>query len=172
MKRNKKLLFLAIIVLIGVLVSSILLKPSKEERYAQEYLKEFYNISDYELCSYLTADKSSSSINDDSIKSINYFTENGYDQFVSCQIYDFYEEYAYKNKCTLSVKSISTNQEKYDPDEGLWKFSFIAEIELHYSETDQTEMIEQHGIIAILSENGEKKIDSIVIANQNEIIEE
>ena len=171
MKRNKKLLFLAIIILVGVFVSYILLKPSKEEKYAQEYLNEFYNISDYELCSYLTSDASSALQDESSIKSVNYFTDEGYDQFVSCQIYDFYEEYAYKNKCTLSVKTIKTNQEKYDPDEGLWKFSFIAEIELHYNETDQTEMIEQHGMISILSEDGDKKIDSIVIANQNEIIE-
>lgn len=171
MKRNRKLLFLVIIVLIGVFVSYFLSKPSKEERYAQEYLKEFYNISDYKLYSYLTSDASNPLQDENSIKSVSYFTDEGYDQFVSCQIYDFYEEYAYKNKCTLSVKSIKTNQEKYDPDEGLWKFSFFAEIQLHYNETDQIEMIEQHGMISILSEDGEKKIDSIVIANQNEIID-
>lgn len=170
MKRNKKILFLLIIVLFGVFVSYVLMKPSKEERYAQEYLKEFYNISDYELCSYLTSDSSAPSYDDNSVKSVNYFTDEGYDQFVSCQIYDFYEEYAYENKCTLAVKSIKTNQEKYDPDEGLWKFSFIAEIELHYNETEQIEMIEQHGMITILSDDDEKKIDSIVVANQNEIV--
>ena len=167
MKKNKKLI-LSISLLFAVsLISFILLKPSGEEVYAKDFLNKLYNVSDYQVTTYLTNGQSE---NNKSVTiSDNDFTEEGYNQAVSDRIIEYYEEYAYENKCTIAVKYINTKEEKYNVNEGLWYFTFDAQIEITYSETNEQKTASQLGTITILSKDGAYKVQSIDIQNMDEI---
>ena len=169
MKRKKKLI-LSVLLLIAVsLISFILLKPSGEEVYAKDFLNKLYNVSDYQITTYLTNTKSE---NNDSVTITDSdFTEEGYSQAVSDRIIEYYEEYAYENKCTISVNYINTKEENYNVNEGLWYFTFDAQIVIQYSETNEEKTISQLGTITILSKDGSYKVQSIDIENMNDIQE-
>jgi hypothetical protein len=114
-KKKNRILITVCLVIIGLVVT-YLVKPSNQEVYAKEFLNDFYQISDYQLCTYLVSSESS--------ECSDYFTEDGYNQFISDQIYAMYEEYAYTYQCTFTVKSIQLEQESYDAASDSRTFSF------------------------------------------------
>ncbi|MFA0816086.1 MAG: hypothetical protein ACC608_09905 [Anaerofustis sp.] len=166
--KKKKRLILSVSLLFAVsLISFILLKPSGEEVYAKDFLNKLYNVSDYQITSYLTNAKSED--NDSVTITNNDFTEEGYNQAVSERITEYYEEYAYENKCTIAVNYINTKEEKYNVNEGLWYFTFDAQIVITYSETNEQKTVSQLGTITILSKDGTYKVQSIDIENMDDI---
>lgn len=174
-KKKKKILTVITLLLICSIITAFIVKPSKQEIYAKEFLYKFYNISDYEQFNYLTKSASASvaAVNDqDSIKYRSYFTDNGYDKFIAQKINAFYEELAYENKCTLSVKSVDFEQTRYENFDELREFNFKAVIEVRYTGSKDVHTFTQEGTINVISKNGQNKIDSIEFTGQEEIQKE
>ncbi len=171
-KKKRKILMPIGIIVACLILAVFVVKPSKEEIFAKEFLSKLYDISDYQQFTYLTKASVVSSASSDvseTEKYKDYFTESGYDGFVSQQIYGFYEELAYENKCTLSLKSIKFQQTSYEAFDGTRKFFFTATVNAEYHETGETKTITQDGTISVITVNGQSKIDTVWFNGHQEI---
>lgn len=171
-KNKRKIYIIAFLLLFFTLITAFIVKPSKEEVYAKEFLNQFYTISDYEIFTYLTKSTNTTTGADSAVKYREFFTEQGFKQFITQNVHAYYEEFAYNSKCTLAIKSVDLKQERYQPFDGSREFSFKTLIEVTYSDTNEKTTFSQEGIINVVSKMGDNKIEAIEFSEQDTILAE
>ena len=151
MKSKKKYAILLSVFAIIMAATIILSLPSKDEKFAQKFITEFYSLSEYDLSTYLTKETPE---NINTVKKYeDYFTYDAYAKLSKNLNFDEYNEMAYLNKCTLDVKDVDIIANSDVVVNDVSSFKYTITIDVNYSDLDKNEEITQSGTINVVNKD-------------------
>jgi len=169
---KKRIISAICILLMSVLIIMGAGKVSRESKgYAEEFINDFYTITDYETYSYARQNPYANVYTAERLARENYgeyFTEDGMDEFISDGVQEIFEEMVYSMNCTSELESVTLEKSFSDNNKRIYTYDFTAEVSVT-DDQGSSSRVQQHGVITV-NMKGDAKISSFKVIDTMSVI--
>ncbi len=169
---KKRILSVICILLMSVLIIMGAGKVTRESKdYAEEFINDFYTITDYETYSYARHNPYANVYTSERLARESYgeyFTEKGMDEFIADGVYSIFEEMVYSMNRTSTLKNVTLKKTHSNNTLREFTYDFTAEVSVTDTE-GHSEIVQQHGMITVSLKN-DAKITSFKVIDTSSVI--